>query len=60
MVFELLLSPYFLCVIEIPGKINDHALASRLSLFLWNSTPDVELLEIDAQKKLLTPAARFF
>ncbi len=56
MTSELLLSPYFLCVIETPGKLDSHALASRLSHFLWNSTPDAELLEIAGQKKGFTPA----
>ena len=56
MVSGLLLSPSFLCVIESPGKLDDHALAARLSRFLWDSTPDAELLELAGQKKLTTPA----
>ena len=28
------------------GQLDDFALASRLSYFLWNSTPDEELLEV--------------
>ena len=35
-----LASPGFVFVEEQPGKLDDWALATRLSLFLWNSTPD--------------------
>jgi mono/diheme cytochrome c family protein len=42
----LLTSPDFLCVIEKPGTLTDFALASRLSYFLWNSTPDEALLDV--------------
>ena len=49
---ELLTAPDFLCLIEEPGKLNDFALASRLSYFLWNSTPDEALLELARQGKL--------
>jgi len=38
-----LVSPGFVFVEERPGKLDDWALATRLSLFLWNSTPDVAL-----------------
>lgn len=38
-----LCSPDFLYHVEAPGKLDDYALASRLSYFLWNSQPD-ELL----------------
>lgn len=38
-----LCSPEFLCLQEEPGRLEDHALASRLSFFLWNSPPDAEL-----------------
>ena len=34
-----LVSPGFVFVEEQPGKLDDWALATRLSLFLWNSTP---------------------
>lgn len=51
-VTELMTSPDFLCVIEAPGKLNDFALASRLSYFLWNSTPDETLLEVARKGKL--------
>ena len=38
-----LVSPGFVYVEEQPGKLDDWALATRLSLFLWNSTPDAAL-----------------
>ena len=38
-----LVSPGFVFVEEQPGKLDDRALATRLSLFLWNSTPDAAL-----------------
>ncbi len=38
-----LVSPAFVFVEEQPGKLDDWALATRLALFLWNSTPDSTL-----------------
>ncbi|MEO8063635.1 MAG: DUF1592 domain-containing protein [Pseudomonadota bacterium] len=38
-----LVSPGFVFVEEQPGKLDDWALATRLSLFLWNSIPDAAL-----------------
>jgi mono/diheme cytochrome c family protein len=38
-----LISPGFVFVEEQPGKLDDWALATRLALFLWNSTPDAAL-----------------
>ena len=38
-----LASPGFVFVEEKPGKLDDWALATRLSLFLWNSPPDSAL-----------------
>jgi hypothetical protein len=38
-----LASPGFVFVEERPGRLDDRALATRLSLFLWNSTPDAAL-----------------
>ena len=32
-----LCSPDFLYHVEPPGRLDDHALACRLSYFLWNS-----------------------
>jgi mono/diheme cytochrome c family protein len=37
---------------ETPGTISDLELASRLSIFLWSSMPDDELLELAEQGKL--------
>ena len=48
----LLCSPRFLYFKETPGELDDYAIASRLSYFLWNSMPDKELLRLAAQKKL--------
>ena len=41
---------------EHPGKLDDYALASRLSYFLWSTMPDDELLGLAAAKKLGQPA----
>jgi mono/diheme cytochrome c family protein len=41
-----LCSPDFLYLEESPGALDEFALASRLSYFLWNSAPDGELLEL--------------
>ena len=38
-----LASPGFVFVEERPGRLDDHALATRLALFLWNSEPDETL-----------------
>ena len=38
-----LASPGFIFLDEKPGQLDDVALATRLSLFLWNSTPDAAL-----------------
>ncbi|HSI37149.1 MAG TPA: DUF1592 domain-containing protein [Tepidisphaeraceae bacterium] len=40
----ILVSPEFLFLHEKPGKLADFAIASRLSYFLWSSTPDAALL----------------
>ncbi len=58
-----LVSPRFLFRIETPGDVategsdedvalSQHQLASRLSYFLWSSTPDDELLDLADQGKL--------
>ncbi|MSR58515.1 MAG: DUF1592 domain-containing protein [Planctomycetaceae bacterium] len=39
-----MVSPDFLFLREEPGRLDDVALASRLSYFLWSTTPDEELL----------------
>ena len=38
-----------------PYRLNDLALASRLSFFLWSSVPDAELLDLAVAGKLHTP-----
>ncbi|MCC6234416.1 MAG: DUF1592 domain-containing protein [Verrucomicrobiales bacterium] len=50
-----LCSPEFLCVAESPGRLEDHALATRLSLFLWNSPPDAELRRLADQGAMHRP-----
>jgi mono/diheme cytochrome c family protein len=52
---NLLTSPDFFCIVEEPGPLTDFAVASRLSYFLWNSTPDEPLLELARQGKLRDP-----
>ncbi len=60
----LLFSPEFIFISEItepdpnsPGseRLDAFSLASRLSFFLWNSTPDNELLTAAENGQLLTP-----
>ncbi len=51
-----LTSPEFLFLREVPGRLDDFALASRLSYFLWSSTPDAELLSLAQAGKLHQPA----
>lgn len=48
----LLCSPRFLYFHETPGPLDDYAVASRLSYFLWNSPPDQQLLELASAGKL--------
>jgi hypothetical protein len=52
----ILCSPHFLYFKEEPGKLSDHALASRLSYFLWSSHPDQPLLDLAAKGKLSEPS----
>ncbi|MEO7599048.1 MAG: DUF1592 domain-containing protein [Opitutus sp.] len=47
-----LCSPSFLYLEEKPGVLDDYALASRLSFFLWNSSPDAELRRLASQNRL--------
>lgn len=60
----MLVSPEFLYIIEIaepdpdrPGelRLDNYSRASRLSYFLWNSTPDDELLAAAAAGRLSSP-----
>ncbi|CAN5695470.1 DUF1592 domain-containing protein [soil metagenome] len=50
-----LCSPAFVCLEEKPGKLDDFALATRLSLFLWNSEPDETLRAAAATGELHKP-----
>jgi hypothetical protein len=50
-----LVSPHFLFLRERPGRLDDFALASRLSYFLWSSQPDEELLALAEQGRLSDP-----
>jgi hypothetical protein len=55
LITELMTAPDSLTIIEQPGRLNDTALATRLSYFLWNSTPDDELLTLARQGQLGEP-----
>jgi len=50
-----LASPGFVFVDESPGRLNGMALATRLALFLWNSTPDATLRAIAEKGDLHRP-----
>jgi hypothetical protein len=52
---SVLVSPHFLFLREQPGQLDDFALASRLSYFLWSSMPDEDLLALAEQGKLNKP-----
>ncbi len=48
-------SPGFVFVEEKPGRLDDHALATRLALFLWNSIPDDALRALADRGELGKP-----
>ncbi len=50
-----LASPGFVFLDEKPGHLDNYALATRLSLFLWNSPPDAALRERAARGELSKP-----
>lgn len=50
-----LCSPNFLFLRETPGRLDDFALASRLSYFLWKSMPDEKLIDLAAKGQLHAP-----
>ncbi|MEK6234694.1 MAG: DUF1592 domain-containing protein, partial [Planctomycetales bacterium] len=50
-----LCSPDFLYLKEQPGRLDNHALASRLSYFLWSSMPDQRLMDLADVGKLTDP-----
>ncbi|MGI9244774.1 MAG: DUF1592 domain-containing protein, partial [Verrucomicrobiales bacterium] len=54
----ILCSPRFLTFIEKPGRLDDHALASRLNYMLWNSMPDAELRALADAGSLSDPKVR--
>jgi hypothetical protein len=51
----ILASPDFVFVDEAPGRLDDHALATRLALFLWNSAPDEALRQRADRGELQRP-----
>ncbi|CAN5548236.1 DUF1592 domain-containing protein [soil metagenome] len=53
---SMLSSPQFLFFQGEAGKLDDYALASRLSYFLWKSMPDAELFALAKDGKLTQPA----
>jgi hypothetical protein len=50
-----LASPGFVFIQEPKGRLDDHALATRLALFLWNSEPDEKLRSQAARGELSRP-----
>ncbi|HSI10662.1 MAG TPA: DUF1592 domain-containing protein [Chthoniobacter sp.] len=53
---EALTSPEFLLIMEPAGALDDYALASRLSYFLWSSLPDETLNALADRHELSKPA----
>ncbi len=51
----ILCSPRFLTFVETPGRLDDHAVASRLSYALWVSMPDQVLSQLATEGKLSHP-----
>ena len=51
----ILSAPPFLFQSGDPGRLDEHALASRLSYFLWRSMPDDDLLALAADGSLSEP-----
>jgi hypothetical protein len=54
----ILCSPQFLYLKEKPGRLDDFAIASRLSYFLWSSMPDKTLFDLARAGKLSDSAVR--
>ncbi len=50
-----LCSPEFIYLEEKPGRLDDYALAARLSFFLWNSPPDDALRACAERRQLHEP-----
>lgn len=63
LVVTVLMSPNFWYRVDLPAAargiqpLSDHALASRLSYFLWSSMPDDDLLSAATEGNLQDPAA---
>ena len=56
----MLCSPSFLFKHEgEAGSLDDHAIAARMSFFLWNSLPDETLFELASEGKLTDPKVRY-
>jgi len=51
-----LCSPRFLHLTEAPGRLDDHAVAARLSYFLTGGPPDAELVAVAEAGRLHDPA----
>ena len=51
----MLSSPQFMIFAGKPGRLNDDALANRLSYFLWKSMPDAELFALAGKNRLSDP-----
>jgi len=50
-----LCSPDFLFLREPAGRLDDFAVAARLSYLLWSSTPDAELISLANRRQLSQP-----
>ena len=50
-------SPHFIYLVEGPGALTQHQLASRLSYFLWTGPPDAKLAALADSGGLRTPEA---
>ena len=63
-IIAMLVNPHFLLRVEqdprgaAPEPLSGHELATRLSYFLWSTTPDATLLEVAASGALATPGGR--
>lgn len=53
---SILCSPRFLTLVESPGKLDDHAVAARLSYALWAGPPDWKLRQLADAGKLGDPS----
>lgn len=56
-VTAVLCSPHFL-LLNAEDEVDDYAIASRLSYFLWSSMPDEELLSLATEGRLSDPGVR--